>query len=1204
MATLWKRILSPVLVIALLVTMIPWSRSAFAASDSLYFQFDNLGSSEASAPEVITSRITISGSFTGVSANSISYKVEKIVNKVVEESSAGTTAPVISNGQSFSFPNVEIFEGMNKITVMGKNDAGNSVEGSGYIFFGNNPMITQIKLSDNRLLVSGTPLIVGTASPGIIISASNATEVTVNGIQAFSGSAGTYTTTTLNLTPGHNQLVFVASNNGKTYTLTREIVYYANAPTAHGMTAGSFKLDGNPTLYITGSQTIAGKLSFVRPSPTPATSPAITLEISKGSTLLSTLDTTVSAAVYSNPGYVDFPFSSTTAFDFTAGGEGVYSVRVKSTPWASQSAANFPLTFTNTDPTKPYISSIRQLYGVTESSTNVTYTDSPVFTDNMTVLQTPLYLMLQTVNGNGTPSLKAYVDGVEQTSAAFSATPFTSSPGGFTVYRINKMPAGEVRLEFSVNNSLTTKSVTLNFLPAPSIQITNLTNGKVFTSSGELASAAVGGVKGKLVNFNTTSGSPDLTSVYITVNGKTDQIPISALPAAPTFAYTDAAKLALVAGPNTITVSGTANGVPVSTTITVYFLSADKPSILNILPVPRNVLPQTPYLDDPQQKIVRQGTTSQYSTEELNIDVLFHATKVTDLIIQEDGQVKATAAAGGSGMVSSDTSYLIVDDSSEADGNPYKLRVLVGLPAVGGSKSITITGRSGTVTVSETVTISRVIPPYRILSPKLPEEAVINQNFLDVIIRAEGADSIDIGKERMRKDPNDYIFRYQVTKLKTGKNKIDFTVNRGNQKVKGTFNVNYAADDSVGAQLMAELTSSGKISAFKGNLTLSFPRNTFLAPAKKGLNVDGLFDSQKIMFGIAGRDGRTIKTENIDGTITPISTNPSAQNLLTPVAQFGFMSEMYWIDPGSVNMSSLNDYKFVKGEHPYKTGGDNLPFYGRNEPDYWLVPSQRGIITIKYDEALRNEAAANLAIWRFDGVQWINLGGKVDTRKKTVTTDFDGFGFYAVQTLRYGQNDIVSHEFARNSLELMFARGIMNKKSDNEFGVYDNTTRGEFAQLMVKMLKIPLDYDDNNLTFDDVPNLAIPGALWDYKYIETAVRKGIVRGRGPRIFLPNEPLTREEAAIMIARATNLLKGKEDPAKDRVALQKLFTDANLLNYYSVSSVLAINKAGYITGIPNPVSGGAKPTFRFDPLTNLKRAEAAVIVERVMKKAKLL
>src|SRR5690606_10252084 len=138
----------------------------------------------------------------------------------------------------------------------------------------------------------------------------------------------------------------------------------------------------------------------------------------------------------------------------------------------------------------------------------------------------------------------------------------------------------------------------------------------------------------------------------------------------------------------------------------------------------------------------------------------------------------------------------------------------------GGDKSITITGKRGTVTVTETITITRVLPPYRLISPKLPEEAVINQNFLDIAIRADGAERIEIGKEVMTKDSTDYIFRHQLTKLKNGVNKIKFTVIRGTEEVDGEFSVNYAADNSVGAQYKDILTSSGKISAFKGDLTL------------------------------------------------------------------------------------------------------------------------------------------------------------------------------------------------------------------------------------------------------------------------------------------------------------------------------------------------------------------------------------------------
>jgi hypothetical protein len=54
---------------------------------------------------------------------------------------------------------------------------------------------------------------------------------------------------------------------------------------------------------------------------------------------------------------------------------------------------------------------------------------------------------------------------------------------------------------------------------------------------------------------------------------------------------------------------------------------------------------------------------------------------------------------------------------------------------------------------------------------------------------------------------------------------------------------------------------------------------------------------------------------------------------------------------------------------------------------------------------------------------------------------------------------------------------------------------------------------------------------------------------------------------------------------------------------VSSVLAITKAGYILGLPNSTTAGQKKvTYRFDPKSNMKRADAAVIAERIMKKLK--
>src|SRR5690606_16917461 len=109
--------------------------------------------------------------------------------------------------------------------------------------------------------------------------------------------------------------------------------------------------------------------------------------------------------------------------------------------------------------------------------------------------------------------------------------------------------------------------------------------------------------------------------------------------------------------------------------------------------------------------------------------------------------------------------------------------------------------------------------------------------------------------------------------------------------------------------------------------------------------------------------------------------------------------------------------------------------------------------TIKYNPNIRNEAANNLSIWRFHNNTWQNLGGTVSTSKKTVSVPFEGFGYYAVFGLRYGFDDITGHPYARNHIEAMYAKGIMQPKpNSNVFGVYDNITRGEFATMIVKML--------------------------------------------------------------------------------------------------------------------------------------------------------
>nr|WP_280529337.1 S-layer homology domain-containing protein [Saccharibacillus endophyticus] len=186
---------------------------------------------------------------------------------------------------------------------------------------------------------------------------------------------------------------------------------------------------------------------------------------------------------------------------------------------------------------------------------------------------------------------------------------------------------------------------------------------------------------------------------------------------------------------------------------------------------------------------------------------------------------------------------------------------------------------------------------------------------------------------------------------------------------------------------------------------------------------------------------------------------------------------------------------------------------------------------------------------------------------------------------------------------MMMSRGVMKAKDANEFGVNEVITRGEFATMLIRMLNIPLDYDEDitKRTFDDVG--PVTNQYMDYRYIETAVRKGIIRGTGPRVFMPYNTLSREDAAIMIARAMNLKL--TDNTKAKAGLEKSFTDATTINSSYAGAVLAVTKGKYMEGKANKLEEGQKKaTYRFDPKATFTRAEAADIAVKVMTKMKTL
>jgi hypothetical protein len=109
-------------------------------------------------------------------------------------------------------------------------------------------------------------------------------------------------------------------------------------------------------------------------------------------------------------------------------------------------------------------------------------------------------------------------------------------------------------------------------------------------------------------------------------------------------------------------------------------------------------------------------------------------------------------------------------------------------------------------------------------------------------------------------------------------------------------------------------------------------------------------------------------------------------------------------------------------------------------------------------------------------------------------------------------SDITNHA-NKTAIEALASRAIVNGYEGGTFAPNATMTRAEFATIVVKGLGL----NPKSVTaFSDVAANA-----WFAPYIGTAYSMGIVKGVSDTQFDPNATITRQEAALMVARAAKL-----------------------------------------------------------------------------------
>ncbi len=243
-------------------------------------------------------------------------------------------------------------------------------------------------------------------------------------------------------------------------------------------------------------------------------------------------------------------------------------------------------------------------------------------------------------------------------------------------------------------------------------------------------------------------------------------------------------------------------------------------------------------------------------------------------------------------------------------------------------------------------------------------------------------------------------------------------------------------------------------------------------------------------------------------------------------------------------------------------------------------------ISVKYDSAkVKDKNKIGVYYYNEPKGSWEYVGGKVN-EDGTITFTTKHFSKYTVMEYNKTFADIKTN-WAKNDIEIMAAKHIANGVDDNNFLPDSQITRAEFAALVARALSLEEMSKDN--VFKDVE-----AGKWYSESISKAFAANLINGIDSENFAPNENITREQMAVIIAKAYAYYSGR---SLDSIVttMEIRFTDEGEISDWARRNVIIANALGLINGNPDK---------SFNPKGNATRAQAISVIKRLMEKLEII
>jgi len=216
----------------------------------------------------------------------------------------------------------------------------------------------------------------------------------------------------------------------------------------------------------------------------------------------------------------------------------------------------------------------------------------------------------------------------------------------------------------------------------------------------------------------------------------------------------------------------------------------------------------------------------------------------------------------------------------------------------------------------------------------------------------------------------------------------------------------------------------------------------------------------------------------------------------------------------------------------------------------------------------------------------INIGlpdGRRTTGRRTFDIQWGLGGRFANFT------DIPSGAWFASSVQYVRANNLMSGMVETAFEPHTSITRAQVAAILWNMADSPAT------TF--VPRFSdVHANNWFARQVTWANQVGIVAGLGDGTFAPNDPVTREQFAVMMRNFARFMeqqgRGRFTESDGTAGAWNSFPDRNSTSSWAVNSLRWANSHGFITGMDDGTIAPRGTTTRAQAASILMRMHRAM------------